>query len=360
MLLTAIALGVCGQASPASAAGMYVALGDTPTAGWGAPEGRGYVDLYFAYLREPTNGGLDQLVNLSAAGETTTTAREPGGQLERAIGAIQEPSDTAVVTVELGEGDLRSEPCWDGMTLGSCPFVPNFTAILDELVAALAADPGSEVFQVMEYYNPASRSGTVNEGWYATDLLGSDLRVDCSGSGDALGLNDLIGCIAQNKGAVAVDTYPTFALGGQGLMSTLARCQRERSRLHRLPVRVSRTRRQCQSLRAPPRPRQWWSRRRSRTRRRPSSPSRARRAKTSSRDAASDPPSERRGRQAQDHWNNRRTPAQARCAATTDRLLRIRRREHPASPRPIPKEPRARASRPTGTPPADGRGQHRG
>lgn len=188
VLLTAIALGVCGQTTPASAAGMYVALGDSPTAGWGAPAGRGYVDLYFGYLREPATGGLDQLVNLSAPGETTTTAREPGGQLARAIGAIQEPSDTAVVTVELGEGDLRSEPCWDGMTLSSCPFVPNFTAILDELAAALAADPGSEVFQAMEYYNPASRSGTLNEDLYATDLLGSDLRVDCSGSGAALGL----------------------------------------------------------------------------------------------------------------------------------------------------------------------------
>ena len=219
-LLAAIAIAVCGQASPASAAGVYVALGDSPTAGWGAPPGRGYVDLYFAHLRDPASGGLDQLVNLSSPGATTTTAREPGGQLARAIGAIHEPSDTAVVTVELGEGDLRSEPCWDGMTLGACPFGPNFTAIVDELAAALAADPGSENFQVMEYYNPASRSGTLNEGLYATDLLGSDLRVDCAGSGNALGLNDLIACIAQTRGAVAIDTYPTFDFGGQGLMAS--------------------------------------------------------------------------------------------------------------------------------------------
>ena len=58
VLLTAMVLGACGQASRASASGLYVALGDSPTAGVGAPAGRGYVDVYFAYLRDRQMVGL--------------------------------------------------------------------------------------------------------------------------------------------------------------------------------------------------------------------------------------------------------------------------------------------------------------
>jgi hypothetical protein len=71
----------------------------------------------------------------------------------------------------------------------------------------------------MEYYNPASGSGSSNEGLFDFGLLGSDAKVDCSASAAALGLNDFVRCIGGQYGAGSVDVYPTFKAGGQSLMA---------------------------------------------------------------------------------------------------------------------------------------------
>jgi len=143
----------------------------------------------------------------------------PSGQLDRAVAAIDGPSDTRVVTLDIGGNDAFTGQCSSGWTADACPFRANYTAIVQRLASALANDPGAEKFQVMEYYNPESGTGSPAESGYDGGLLGDDLRIDCSGSGSSLGLNDLIACIGLDSGAGPVDTYPTFKAGGRRLLS---------------------------------------------------------------------------------------------------------------------------------------------
>jgi hypothetical protein len=120
------------------------------------------------------------------------------------------------VTIDIGINDGWACPgTYDNP---DCPFAANFTEALDQLNAALAADPGDEQLELMEYYNPASGTGTPEEQTTADRWLGTDRVIDCSGRGDELGLNDLIACIAVRKGGVPVDVYPTFAAHGQAYM----------------------------------------------------------------------------------------------------------------------------------------------
>ena len=60
---------------------------------------------------------------------------------------------------------------------------------------ALAADPGEETVQIMEYFN--SSIGTPNESAQRKLLLGSDGKIDCSGTGAQFGVNDVINCVGR-------------------------------------------------------------------------------------------------------------------------------------------------------------------
>ena len=211
------ALLAAGSLAPSADASLYIALGDSVSAGGGAGLGRGFVDLYQAYLRN--SGRSDALTNLAVGGDTSTSMRYPGGQLDRALAAINQPSDTSVLTLDIGGNDGGYGQCPNGFNSAPCPFAANYTAIADALATALANDPGDEAFQVMQYYNPANGTGSTLEDRYNLGLLGSDGKVDCAGTGAQLGLNDLIACIGRDHGAVAVDTYPTFKAHGQALMA---------------------------------------------------------------------------------------------------------------------------------------------
>lgn len=222
MTLRAVCIGAtlaaaasCLAPTPAFARGLYLALGDSVS----APHAGGAVERYYRFLRAPGHGGLDQLSNLATGGETSTSMRSPGAQLDKAIAVVDGPSDTRVVTLDIGGNDALTGQCpphsWN---TDSCPFRQNYTAIVQRLAAALANDPDNETFQVMEYYNPASRTGSSTESDYDRGLLGEDMRIDCSGSGPSLGLNDLIACLGRDGGAAPVDPYPTFKAGGQRLL----------------------------------------------------------------------------------------------------------------------------------------------
>jgi lysophospholipase L1-like esterase len=216
-LAFAVTLLGAGSLAPRADASLYLALGDSVSGGGGAGAGRGFVDLYQAYLRN--SGRTDALTNLAVGGDTSSSMRYPGGQLDRALAAINEPSDTSVLTLDIGGNDGGYGQCPNGFNSAPCPFGANYTAILDALATALANDPGDESFQVMQYYNPASGTGSTTEDRYNLGLLGSDAKVDCAGTGAQLGLNDLIACIGRDHGAVAVDTYPTFNAHGQAIMA---------------------------------------------------------------------------------------------------------------------------------------------
>jgi lysophospholipase L1-like esterase len=193
--------------------GTYVALGDSVAA-----LQRSYVDLLFGALQ--TAGAVDTLYNRARGGEDSTSLRA-NGQLTRAIADIDRPSDTKVVTIDIGGNDRGrcggSPPTWH---LPTCPFAGNFDASLADLQAALDRDPGKESLAAMTYYNPATGTGTAQEQVYDDGLLGTDHQLACAPAGDSrLGLNDQIACISSRRGALVADVYPAFKLGGQAFIS---------------------------------------------------------------------------------------------------------------------------------------------
>lgn len=150
-LVVWLAVGAGASPPAAQAAGTYVALGDSVAA-----SSDSYVHVLFEFLRSPDGGGLDTLDNRARFGENSTTLRT-NGQLAEAIADIDQPSDTKVVTIDIGGNDRSTcggaIPSWH---LASCPFAANFEATLTDLQAALGQDPGSESLIAMTYYNPAS------------------------------------------------------------------------------------------------------------------------------------------------------------------------------------------------------------
>jgi lysophospholipase L1-like esterase len=158
-----------------------------------------------------SNGsGVTRLENLARAGATTTDLRTR--QVPGAVGIIDRSSDTLRVTISIG----RNDPC-DSANDPRCALGDNLRAILTTLNEALARDPGNETIQIMEFFN--SEIATDQERATRTYLLGSDLKVDCSGTGSALGLNDLIHCIALEQNALPVDLLPAFDAAGVSFLA---------------------------------------------------------------------------------------------------------------------------------------------
>lgn len=203
-------------ASGAEQGGLYVALGDSLAAGFGASNvSKSYVSLYYGYLQ--SNGsGVTDLLKLSLAGATSTDLQNT--KLGQALTAINASSDTKAVTINMGFNDILRDPNCPTAIASTCLFVGSLRAILGALNTALAGDPGDETFQVLEMYNP--HIGTPNAAAMRQLLLGSDGKVDCSGTGTALGLNDLIRCISIEQGAKPIDVLPIFDAAGEAFLAS--------------------------------------------------------------------------------------------------------------------------------------------
>lgn len=199
---------------PSDEGGLYIALGTSISAGIGASTAtKAWVSLYFGYLA--SNGsGVTRLSNIAQPGVTSDQIRR--FQLPSAVASIDRPSDTLRVTIDVGSNDILHLSSCDHPNDPACPVAGNVRTILKTLNDALARDPGNETVQVMEYYN--WEIGTPRESANRARLLGSDLKIDCSGTGLALGLNDLIHCIALEQSAVPVDVLPAFDAGGAALL----------------------------------------------------------------------------------------------------------------------------------------------
>src|SRR4051794_5178976 len=196
--------------------GLYVAVGDSISAGIGASTVyKGWVQLSFGYLQ--TNGsGVTEVVNLAQAGKTSADLRTD--QLGRAVADINDTaSDTKAVTVNIGVNDLHVDANCPTANASACPFEGNLRAILSALKTALAGDGGDETVQVMEYYN--ADTATPNESATRQLLLGSDGKVDCAGTGVAQGLNDIIHCVSSEQGAATIDLLPIFATAGVAFLA---------------------------------------------------------------------------------------------------------------------------------------------
>ena len=228
---------------------LYIALGDSTSTSIGASSpSKSWVRLYYGHLA--SSAGVTRLENLAQPGQTTTGLRER--TLPSAVGTIDGSDDTLRVTITIGGADicvgafpgcpeparLRCRAGWrhsralgDAVRFGlrvqeecgvkrgnsETRIADNLRAILTALNDALARDPGDETIQIMEYYN--FDIGTARESATRASLLGSDLEVDCSGTGGALGLNDLIHCIALEENALPVDVLPAFDAGGEAFLA---------------------------------------------------------------------------------------------------------------------------------------------
>ena len=212
-----LAIAVPAVSAPhAQPRGLYVALGDSISGGIGASTpAKGWVQLYYSYLQ--STGKVVDLYTLALNGGTSTDLRS---RMHFALTAIKASSDTRAVTIDIGINDVHGGggvKCLRSASEPGCAFAANLRAILKAVNGALAADPGKEIVQVMEYYN--SGVGTSKASEQRTELLGTDGKIDCSGTGTALGLNDLIHCISIELGATPVDVLPIFDKAGKAFVA---------------------------------------------------------------------------------------------------------------------------------------------
>jgi lysophospholipase L1-like esterase len=203
-------------ASGAEQGGLYVALGDSIAAGFGAStRTKSYVELYYGYL-ESNGSGVTDLLNLSLAGATAADLKDT--KLGPAVAAINASSNTNAITVDIGLNDILRDPNCPTANASTCRFADSLRAILTALNTALASDPGGATVQVMELFNPDI--GTPKASATRQLLLGSDGKIDCSGTGAALGLNDLIHCIGIEQGAKPIDLLPIFDAAGEAFLAS--------------------------------------------------------------------------------------------------------------------------------------------
>jgi lysophospholipase L1-like esterase len=188
---------------------LYIALGDSISTAIGASTAsKSWVSLYYGYLA--SRAGITRLHDFAQPGHTTADLRQ--FRLPRALSTINGSDDAVRVTITIGTNDVCA-----GANDAGCPIADNLRAILAALNEALARDPGDETIQIMEYFN--RDIGTTRESARREYLLGNDLKIDCSGTGSALGLNDLIHCIALEHNALPVDVLPAFDAGGESFLA---------------------------------------------------------------------------------------------------------------------------------------------
>ena len=214
--LVFLALVTSVGASNAKQGGLYVALGDSISGGLGASSPtKSWVQLYYGYLQ--SRGRVADLYTLALNGATSSDLR---ARLHFALDAIRAKSDTKVVTIDIGINDIHGGgglACLRSASEPGCRLAGNLRAILKAVNTALATDPGTEVVQVMEYYNAGI--GTPKASEQRGELLGTDGKIDCAASGTALGLNDLLHCISIEQGAMPIDTLPVFDKAGKAFIA---------------------------------------------------------------------------------------------------------------------------------------------
>jgi lysophospholipase L1-like esterase len=210
------------------AAGIHLALGDSLAVGAGAtqPERLGYVGrLFDALSQSDGDPRLTALRNLAVGGETSTSMIRDG-QLAAALESIRTADPAvALVTIDIGGNDLlrllgteacasapQGPECQQLLALTLVDFEANYRLIVGELTMALDDHAPDARLAVMTYFNPFSGTEASYEAAADLALLGTDSRLDCEADESAArGMNDMIACIGEDLGAVAVDIQPLFA-----------------------------------------------------------------------------------------------------------------------------------------------------
>jgi lysophospholipase L1-like esterase len=221
LLALAAACGSAAERQPL--AGVYLALGDSLSAGNGASDRdeTAFVPLVHAAL-----GPQVELMNLGIPGDTSDDLLN-GGPLDQAITEIEQRkadgiagNEVAVVTLEIGGNDLLNlffelvipaicPNVSDSLNTPRCvnefertleTYEPNLVAILDRL---RKADPDLPIF-LMTLYNPFSGKSAALDDLTELTLEGSP------NTPFPEGLQDIIRRQADEHGVFLVDVYPHF------------------------------------------------------------------------------------------------------------------------------------------------------
>lgn len=203
--------------------GLYLALGDSLSAGVGAsdPSATAFVPL----VRESLGQGVE-LLNLGHSGDTSQQLLTHG-HLDRAVAEIQErngdadpDNDVRLITLEIGGNDLlglffslvlggtcpslqaslEREECRQRLSDTLADYEPNLSTALDRLREAAPGVP----LALLTLSNPFSGS---------TPLFAKLADLALEGMPDTpfpQGLNDIIRAQARERGLILVDLYPLF------------------------------------------------------------------------------------------------------------------------------------------------------
>ena len=210
--------------SPNPNAPLYIALGDSLSAGVGATDRTSTAFVPLVQKGLPAGTGL---LNLGQSGDTSANLLDHG-HVARAVSEIQArnhdnnpDNDVKLVTVEIGGNDLlglfftlvvpgKCPNVTEGLQRPECvnalrdvfeKYTPNLKSTLDQLQAA---DPNVKI-ALLTLYNPFSGGAA---GFDALAQLALEGMPDTPFPD---GLNDLIRAQAQSSNVTLVDSYPLFA-----------------------------------------------------------------------------------------------------------------------------------------------------
>lgn len=231
LILIVLAVWVgCGEEKGAGT-GLYIALGDSLSAGVGAsnPLETAFVPLVHRWLQDQPGGEAIQLLNLGHPGDTSQDLMAHG-HLDQALAQLERrDGDVRLITLEIGGNDLlqlyfslvitgicpdletslRQQQCVDALGQALDAFRPNLEAILARLREADAALP----IAVMTLYNSFSGIGS------PVDPLAQVALEGLPDTPFPTGLNDIIREVGTNYAVILVDLYPLFDGRGKDLIA---------------------------------------------------------------------------------------------------------------------------------------------
>lgn len=193
--------------APVGPGDVYLALGDSLVTGDEVAANDDRLPGFPVYLHEILSATRPiSYTNLGVSGETSTSLRAPGGQLDRALGFIaqQQAAGRRVspVTLSIGGNDMVGVLLNSTTTVTAALtlFRSNFEQTLDQLTAALTvngARTGDLV--VLRYYNP-----------YPGLAAASPVPLNADPDADVPRFNQVIEEVAAARGVAVADGYTPF------------------------------------------------------------------------------------------------------------------------------------------------------
>lgn len=192
--------------TPVGPGDVYLALGDSLVTGDEAQANDDNLPGYPFYLHEILTATRPiSYTNLGVSGETSSSLRTPGGQLERALGFIAQQQvagrRVSPVTLSIGGNDMVGVLLNNTTTVTAALslFRSNFEQTLDQLTAALTVN-GTRTGDiiVLRYYNPYP------------GLAAQVPSLNANPDTDVPKFNQVIEEVAAARGVAVADGYTPF------------------------------------------------------------------------------------------------------------------------------------------------------